>query len=153
MLQILCNEFGRSQQSPMEIQRKATLSGETSDKYRLLRKRLTQTPSESQYLVGSIKISQALGQGDFLHVGLSSLAADLPLVGRGSSAFSNPWSSCLLIAKQHPSAFGFARDEKILSAGKNCLLSVYETSPRSQFTLCKGGKEKASLETTLMGAS
>lgn len=62
----------------MEIQRKATLPTETSDKYRLLHKRLTQTPSESQYLVGSIKISQAFGQGDFLQVGLISLTANLP---------------------------------------------------------------------------
>lgn len=105
----------------MEIQRKATLSGETSDKYRLLRERLTQTPSESQYLVASIKISQGLGQGDFLLVGLSSRAADLPPLGRGSPTFSNPW---LLTAKQHPSAFCSARDENILFVGKNCLLSV-----------------------------
>lgn len=76
LLQILCNEFGGSQQSPMETQRKATLSTETSDKYRLLHKRLTQTPSESQYLVGSIKISQALGQGDFLQVRMISLTSN-----------------------------------------------------------------------------
>lgn len=35
-------------------------------------------PSESQYLVGSIKISQALGQGDFPQVGLISLAVNPP---------------------------------------------------------------------------
>lgn len=112
--------LGRPSESN-EIQTKATLYTETADTYWLLHKSLTQTPSESQYLVGSIKISRAVGQGDFPQVGLISLRVNLPIKpGQRESSFQQPLILPWLTAKQHSSVFCSARDDNPPAWGR-CL--------------------------------